>query len=90
MIPTRGQKVWFDCRGGRQIPDGTYAAVVIAPYIGDGWWAVELEEEAIPFPRMAHQNHLRARDDPPPQQEPKRETTGNWDACVWKPSREVA
>lgn len=89
MIPTPGQKVWFECRDGA-IPDGTYPAIVVAPYVApnEGWWAVEIE--GLWGVRFAHQKALSPRDDPPPQQEPKREDVGSWNGCVWQPTREVA
>ena len=92
MIPTPGQKVWVENSGGH-FPAGTYAAVAIRPNdaMPPGWWKIEFED--IPnYPLLgqsAHQQQMRPRDDSPPQQEPKREAVGNWDACVWKPAREV-
>lgn len=89
MIPTPGQKVWFECRGGKQLADGVYAAIAITPWMTDrGWWAIEIEGD--PWPRFAHQDFLRPRDDPPPQREPKREQIGSWDGCGWQPAREIA
>lgn len=35
---------------------------------------------------FAHESLLLPRDDPPPQQESKRDAVGSWDHCVWKPS----
>lgn len=93
MIPTPGQKVWIANEGGRY-PASVYAAIAVAPATGPrwvghpGWWWVDIE--GIGNGLFGHQQQMSPRDDPPPQQEPKREQTGHWDSCVWKPAREVA
>lgn len=88
MIPTLGQKVWVENSGGN-VPAGVYAAIVLGPNpsIGEGWWRIDLENYPNhPYGQSAHQQQMRPRDDPPPQQEPKREQMGDWDSCEWKPN----
>ena len=84
-----GDKVWvitlFALPG--DLPVGTSAGVIIEPSpIGVGGWRLVIEGYPAWDTWCAHQNCLRPRHDPPPQQEPKREATGSWDHCVWKPA----
>lgn len=95
-----GDKVWIDSRIPSRVgdmPAGTYAAVVIG-YEGsfmttggytDEFWEVSLEGLTLP-PRhraFSSESIMRHRDDPPPQQEPKRDKVGSWDSCVWRPKK---
>ena len=89
-----GDKVWIDNAAGGHYPGGTYAAVLISakphrPTANPttGWWTADID--GIPpykglYP-LAHESNMRRRDDPP-QQEPKREATGEWDLCPWRPA----
>lgn len=96
-----GDKVWMLVIGGDSsiIAPGNYAAAIAASHCSapscwfngqPGYWVVDVEGHYMGGNFHAHENCLIPRDDPPPAQEPKREATGQWDSCVWKPSREEA
>lgn len=90
-----GDRVWIDNpkqpSGSRQIyPPGIYPATIVelAPvrFWGDTcWWC---DAEALGGKVGVPEGIMRPRYDPPPQQEPKHESVGNWDSCVWKPAVE--
>lgn len=90
-----GDKVWVTSLGTGGIPAGTYAGLLlrVATELGAGWWDVDLDGFTMPPGTntvSAHEKHIRHRDDPPPQQEPKkaREPLGSWEKCGWKPRLE--
>ena len=93
-----GYKVWVHIRGGDGaiLQPGDYRGVVTAErcevsrcwFNAPGYWIVDVEGHFLGNNFHAHENSLSPRDDPPAQQEPKREATGKWDSCVWKPERE--
>lgn len=92
-----GDKVWIDCDGTGFLPQGTYAGVALEEdpmwLCGDGspLWRVDFEGY-VPPPGveafLASPRNMRPRFDPPEQKEPRREATGTWGSCVWKPARE--
>lgn len=95
-----GDKVWVNVLGGDGsiLAPGSYAAVIAASHCSvpscwfnsqPGYWVVDVEGHDFGGNFHAHENSLTRRDDPPAQEEPKREATGNWDSCVWKPKTET-
>lgn len=92
-----GDKVWLcvkDDTIGIGLYPGRHAAVIISqqcdsiwcPWNVEGHWVVDVEGRDFGAPFHAHEKALTPRDDPPSQQEPKREELGSWDDCEWRPA----
>lgn len=94
-----GDKVWVDHPGCEWIPRGTHAAIIVCEANWGGlrirdtdgtpYWTVDIEGVALRSdgsPWAAPERIMYPRDDPPPQQEPKREELGSWDDCEWRPA----
>lgn len=94
-----GDKVWIHVPAGSPgVLCGTLAGVILGRcseadcrYAYLDYWLVDIPEHptAADRPCHAHEGILSPRDDPPPQQERKREEVGSWDLCPWQPALEL-
>jgi len=87
-----GDKVWIDIPPpGYTLQAGTYAGVAVRPAgrpMPPGSWIVDVEGHQPPSgcEFASHEHYMRRRDDPPPQKQIKREETGDWELCPWRPA----
>lgn len=85
-----GDKVWIIVPGEcSYLQPGLYAGVCVRPEYGyaPGCWVVDIEGHYPPLGKefASQEQYMERRDDPPPQQAPKRDEVGDWELCPWRP-----